>query len=249
MARSGREKSKSGVYHAILRGREGLFFDDMDYGEFLQTAHRYFDNKKTRLYAYSLEPNKIHIVFYCPEINLVMKPLCTSYARYINRKYSKSGRLFFDRFISEPVEDGYLEEVIRFVNTKPNAKTSADEFLKGGEYCAVDFLKKKIKNTTDKALILPCTDTYSDMTDKEIKDYILYINELTDKEFSKLEKSAKLEIAKRALNSSNMSKRRLMRILGISEQNAAPSAKKPKKAEKPLNPPQQKKEELSVWLL
>ena len=30
MARSAREKSKSGVYHAILRGRDGLFFDDMD---------------------------------------------------------------------------------------------------------------------------------------------------------------------------------------------------------------------------
>ena len=192
------------------------------------------------------------MVFYCPEINRVMKPLCTSYARYINRKNSKSGKLFFDRFISEPVESERLEDVIRFVNTKPLAKTSVQEFSKGGIYCAVDFLKKEInvKKAVDKSLLLPCTDAYSDMTDKEIKNYILYANELTGKEFSKLTKAEKIEIVKKSVGNSNLSKRRLMRIFDISEQGAAVSGKK-QKSEKSAPPPkpEQRKEELSVWLL
>ena len=49
-----------------------------------------------------------------------MKPLHTDYAHYYNKKYSRRGPLFHDRYKSIPTQDQfYIEELIRYIHLNP----------------------------------------------------------------------------------------------------------------------------------
>ena len=239
MARKGRIKSDTGIYHVVLRGQNNLFLEDRDYSEFIDTLKRYFVNSDSDIYAYSLEKNKAHLVFYTPgDISTVMKPFLTSYARYFNRTYNKNGKLFYDRYMSEPIEDSeMLKKAVIFVNERNKAvHTSKEEYSDKAELCAVKKIDKKsleeIKNPT---VIYPFADDYASMTDKELKEYLLATGDKnTDKQ----------DILERAVIHSNLSKARVGKILNITKLSKPKTVQKQK--EEPIR---QKKQELSVWLL
>ncbi len=240
LARKGRIKSSTGIYHAVLRGQKNLFFDSNDYLEFIGVLKRYFQNTDSQLYAYSLEKNKVHLVFYTPgDISDVMKPLCTSYARYVNRTHNKNGKLFYDRYMSEPIEDtDILEKAICFVNEHKKAlHTSKDEYMNKAELCAVDALEKKsVKNIKNPSVIYVFIDDYASMSDSELKSYLLSTGE-QDKE----------KLLEYALEYSNLSRARVSRILNLTK--AKKATPKPKPQPKEEEPARYKKQELSVWLL
>ncbi len=238
MARKGRIKSSNGIYHIVLRGEKGLFFGENDYIEFLNMIKRYFDNTSSRLFAYSLEKNKIHLVFYTPvEISAVMKPLLTSYARYINRVHKKTGKLFYDRYISEPIDDDILKDAVIFVNEHKKAKyKSKEEYLNRLELCDISrFDKKALEDIKNPSLIYPFVDDYQAMSDNELKSYLLSIA---------VGNPAKKELLETALTYSNLSRARVSKLFNLARLNKAKKAK-PKQQE----PVRQKKQELSVWLL
>ena len=108
MARTKRTTGISGVYHILLRGQDKLFTDDMDYQTFLRTLREYFDGSRSFLLGYTLLPNRAHLIIDSGREPLaaLMKPLCTSYARYFNRTHQKTGKLFYDRYKSAPLENG-----------------------------------------------------------------------------------------------------------------------------------------------
>lgn len=238
MARKGRIKSSLGIYHAVLRGQKNLFFDDKDYLAFINTLRHYFLNTDSLLYAYSLEKNKVHLVFFTPgEISDVMKPLLTSYARYINRTYNKKGKLFYDRYISEPIEDvDLLTKAIIFVNEQNAVITSKEEYLNRPDLCDLSRLdKKSIEEIKNPLYIYPFTDDYASMSDSELRKYILSTG---TKEVNKQ------ELLETALLYSNLSETRVKKVLNLTK------AAKPKPVEKPKEEPiKYKKQELSVWLL
>lgn len=246
MARKGRIKSSTDIYHTVLRGQKSLFFCENDYVEFLNIIKKYLKNTNSRLFAYSLEKNKIHLVFYTPgEISVIMKPLLTSYARYINRVHKKTGKLFYDRYISEPVEnDDVLKKVVVFVNEHYKAShTSKDEYLNGAEFCDINRFDKKSINEIKKPLVIyPFTDDYQSMTDTELKKYLLSIA---------IGNPSKNDLSEIATEYSNLSMTRVKKIFNLT------NVKKINKAEtkqvEPVNenkePVRQKKQELSVWLL
>jgi len=56
---------------------------------------------------------------------LFMLKLCTSYAKYINIKYQKVGRLFQDRFRAKPIEDErYLLWLSKYIHLNPEEISS-----------------------------------------------------------------------------------------------------------------------------
>jgi len=64
MPRRARKKSRSGIYHILLRGinKQRIFEDVQDYQKFLETIKT---NKKTsgyQVYAYCLMSNHIHLL-------------------------------------------------------------------------------------------------------------------------------------------------------------------------------------------
>lgn len=240
MARKGRIKSSEGIYHAVLRGESKLFFDDNDYLEFINTLRRYFVDTDSKLYAYSLEKNRVHLVFFTPDdIGSVMKPLCTSYARYINRAHKKSGKLFYDRYMSEPIDDiDTLEKAVVFVQEHKNALyTSKSEYMKKADLCDVSKLKGKIK---EPFTVYAFIDDYASLSDKDLKSYIMSLG-------TQNIKNSNEDLLDFALKYSNLSNTRVKNVLGLTKPVKVERVKKeePKMEE----PKKSNRQELSFWLL
>lgn len=236
MARKGRETSRTGMYHVILRGHDGLFFSGNDYEEFLNILSL---AENVKLYAYSLEKNKVHLAFYTDgSISAVLKSACTRYARYVNRTYNKTGRLFYDRYVSLPIDDDKsLERIVCFISNKPTV-TSLDEYKGNAKICTTD--RVSTDSVINPSVIVPCTDDYASMSDRELKKLILT---LFGKKNSSISKDEFKEIVKLSTQYSNLTKTRLSRLFGVK-----PEYKTENKSEKVKEVPK-KKEELSVWLL
>ena len=103
MARKAREISKSGNYYITLKGNE-LFVTDEDKKMFVEILEKNFATGI--VHSYYLTKSEIRLVVKEGEkgISMTMKPVTTSYARYFNRTHEREGKLFTDRFKSEPLE-------------------------------------------------------------------------------------------------------------------------------------------------
>ncbi len=244
MARKGRIKSSEGIYHTVLRAEDKLFFDEKDYSEFINLLGRYFVDTDSKIYAYSLEKNRVHLVFFTPDdTSVVMKPLCTSYARYINRTYNKNGKLFYDRYISEPIEDNEtLKKAIIFVNEHKKANyTSKTEYLNIDTICDISKFKKDMDEIMNPAEIYAFIDDYASMSDKSLKEYIMSLGTQNNKPL------AKEELLEYALTYSNISGARVKRILNLTKPPKVEKAKKPEPIKE--EPKKNNRNELSFWLL
>jgi putative transposase len=122
------------ILHIYNRGnnKEKIFFDDQDYRAFLfrlglclgfteeelnkedllampYSRIRITEIKKSsfRLHAFSLMPNHFHLLIEqvgkIPISSLMLK-LCTSYSRYLNKKYKRVGHIFQDCFKAVLIE-------------------------------------------------------------------------------------------------------------------------------------------------
>ena len=121
MARKAREISKSGNYYITLKGNE-LFVTDEDKKMFVEILEKNFATGI--VHGYYLTKSEIRLVVKEGEkgISMTMKPVTTSYARYFNRTHEREGKLFADRFKSEPLEtDEEIEEACHLA--------CADEFI------------------------------------------------------------------------------------------------------------------------
>ncbi|WZL71875.1 transposase [Clostridiaceae bacterium 35-E11] len=124
MPRVSRIKSESGIYHIVMRGinRQMVFEDEEDSFKFIQTLQRYREICEYSLHAYCLMGNHVHLLLMEGKepLETVMRRICGSYVLWYNKKYSRVGHLFQDRFKSEPVEDDeYFLTVLRYIFQNP----------------------------------------------------------------------------------------------------------------------------------
>jgi REP element-mobilizing transposase RayT len=140
MPRLARKHSESGIYHVMLRGIDQgqLFYDDKDRSAFMERLEKSKESYGFCLCAYCLMANHVHLLIREGEFGLPlsMKSVATSYARYFNARYDRTGYLFQGRYKSEPVEtDAYLLELARYIHNNPvkvgepiGSWTSYDEY-------------------------------------------------------------------------------------------------------------------------
>ncbi|HBC92183.1 MAG TPA: transposase [Pelotomaculum sp.] len=124
MPRQAREKSKSGIYHIILRGtnKQTIFEEEEDRVKFFRTLNHYKEKSGYKIYAYCLMGNHIHLLIQegKEELGIVMRRLGASYVYWYNWKYQRCGHLFQDRYKSETVDDeSYFFTVIRYIHQNP----------------------------------------------------------------------------------------------------------------------------------
>ena len=124
MPRRRRKKSRSGIYHVILRGanKQEFFHSDEDKIRFLDTLLKYKLRTEMQVFAWCLMDNHLHLLLQEGNegISHVMKRMGISYAQYYNWTYRTTGHLFQDRFRSEQVEDDrYFLTVIRYIHQNP----------------------------------------------------------------------------------------------------------------------------------
>lgn len=135
-----RSDAPESFYHVYARGhsRSRIFLEEADYLYFLSLFERYlapeevksryrelYPNfyKKVDLQAYCLMPNHFHVLMYQRQpgnLSAFMRSLMTSYSRYFNQKYKRSGPLFESRFRASLItNDAYLEHITRYIHLNP----------------------------------------------------------------------------------------------------------------------------------
>ncbi|MBR6959297.1 MAG: transposase [Clostridiales bacterium] len=124
MPRTRRTISEKGYYHVVSRGMEGLniFRKVIDFRMFLNMVFALAEEHGIGIIAYCLMEDHFHLLIRDTENQLskFMSRLLVRYARYYNKKYSHTGRIFYDRFFSRSIDTmGYLLEVYRYILMNP----------------------------------------------------------------------------------------------------------------------------------
>ncbi|MBQ3022772.1 MAG: transposase [Clostridia bacterium] len=125
MSRKPRLLSKTGMYHIIFKGigRQNLFEERADYEKLKDIIATVKSEMEFDLYAYCLMTNHVHLFIKeknAGEISKTMSKILSHYATWFNIKYIRSGPLFNNRYLSEPVEDEkYYMNLIRYIHQNP----------------------------------------------------------------------------------------------------------------------------------
>lgn len=268
MARAGRQKSSSGVYHVLLRGVDKLFLEDSDYIEFRARLAEYFAGE-VKLLAYALLQNRVHLLVDEGELEIskALKPLCTSYARYFNRTHTTDGKLFYDRYKSAPCEEkADIADAYAFINAigKEFAK---DENSSAGklsrELCDTKRVKELIGDVKGLKPASLHMDDYSQLSKADMEKYIMIV---ADCKLSDLAKMDRQDEKFKRIFSGGVSARAVLPLYNVkpvaeAKKKQTPAPKKapaPKPAQKPVPKPEPApvkeekpapKKSLSVWLL
>lgn len=124
MARKARVKSRTGIYHIIVRGldMQAVLGDEDDKSEFLNLLQYYKSRCDYEVYGYLILDDHIHMILKegAKSISNIMKCIGVKYVAWYNARHDRDGRLFHDRFKSEPIEDeAYLQTVLRYIHQEP----------------------------------------------------------------------------------------------------------------------------------
>lgn len=83
MPRQARRKSKTGIYHIMLRGinRQTIFEDEHDYGRLIETIVQSKEKSGFDVYGYCLMGNHVHLLLREDKeaISLSIQRICSSY--------------------------------------------------------------------------------------------------------------------------------------------------------------------------
>lgn len=135
-----KEKVPESYYHVYARGssKQPVFLEAADYKYFLSLFARYLSEEpavsKTgvpyphyseaiELLAYCLMRNHFHLLVYQTEaitLEKLMRSIMTSYSRYFNLKYKRSGAVFESRYKAKRIiQQSYLEHISRYIHLNP----------------------------------------------------------------------------------------------------------------------------------
>lgn len=141
MPRLARLDAPGVLHHVIIRGieRRKIFKDNKDRDNFLDRLQILLPKSNMSCYAWALLPNHAHFLFRTGDTGLstLMRRLLTGYAVSFNRRHSRHGPLFQNRFKSIICQDDlYLQELVRYIHLNPiRAKVVPDILaLNGYEY-------------------------------------------------------------------------------------------------------------------
>jgi REP element-mobilizing transposase RayT len=132
--------AENSYYHVYARGasKQPIFLDQADYTYFLNLFARYLSNEPAKskegfvyphfrgsieLLAYCLMQNHFHLLVFQVEqraLSKLMKSVMSSYSRYFNLRYTRSGSLFENRFKASLVtNEPYLLHISRYIHLNP----------------------------------------------------------------------------------------------------------------------------------
>lgn len=127
-------------YHvyAVGAGKQAVFVEPADFEFFFSLCKRYLSRvvyvssvgtpyeklySAVELLAYCLMGNRLHLLLYQHTqggMQRLMRGVMTSYSRYFNDKYSRSGPLFETRYKASRIsEDDHMQHATRYIHTIP----------------------------------------------------------------------------------------------------------------------------------
>ena len=153
MPRKARIDAPGALQHIIARGIERckIFKTHEDYSDFLERLGKIVKETGTRCLAWALMPNHFHLLLKTgrASISHVMLRLLTGYAVTFNRRHSRKGHLFQNRYKSILCQENtYFMELVRYIHLNPlRAKLVKDMKTLGQyPYCGHSVLMGKYSN-------------------------------------------------------------------------------------------------------
>jgi putative transposase len=124
MPRTARLDTPGLLHHIMIRGieRRHIFMDDVDREDFIGRLSRLLPETLTQCYAWAFLSNHAHFLFRSGPggIAVVMRRLLTGYAVFFNKRHSRHGQLFQNRYKSVICqEDRYFLELVRYIHLNP----------------------------------------------------------------------------------------------------------------------------------
>ncbi len=124
MPRQARLDAPGALHHIMARGIEqGLIFrDDHDMEDFIRRLSALSSKQAWIVYAWALMPNHFHLLVRSGKSPLTrnMRSLMSGYAGYFNRRYSRHGHVFQNRYKSIVCEEEtYFLELVRYLHLNP----------------------------------------------------------------------------------------------------------------------------------
>jgi len=124
MPRKARLDAPGALHHIIVRGinKAPIFKDDQDKTLFLKRLGENVHRGHCTVHAWVLMTNHVHLLFKSGKdgISSVMRKQLTWYAQYFNRRHSRTGHLFENRYKSILCEEEtYLLALIRYIHLNP----------------------------------------------------------------------------------------------------------------------------------
>ena len=140
-----RSLSATGLYHVMIRGvnQQDIFTNDDERFKYLHLLIKASTLYSTKILAWCLMTNHVHLLIYQPDIlpSEFMQYTSGAYAGYFNEKHERTGHLFQGRYLSENIEnERYLFNVFRYIHMNPEkagiSQTSAYPWSSYHEYAA-----------------------------------------------------------------------------------------------------------------
>ena len=124
MPRQPRLDAPETLHHVMVRGieRTAIFRDDGDRTDFVARLATLTEAEAWTVYAWTLLPNHAHLLVRTGQrpIARSMRSLLTGYAGAFNRRHTRVGHLFQNRYKSIVVEaEAYLLELVRYLHLNP----------------------------------------------------------------------------------------------------------------------------------
>ncbi|MDT8858927.1 transposase [Alkalihalobacillus sp. MEB130] len=246
MPRKARTKSRSGIYHIMLRGinKQLIFEDDEDKRRFLEVLKRYKERCHFQLYGYCLMNNHVHLLMREGDepLSLILKRISSSYVYWYNNKYDRFGHLFQERFKSENVEDrAYFLTVLRYIHQNPlkaglspdvfdSSWTSIQEYTQKATIVDVDLALNQFSANRKTALVGfkahmqqitndRCLDekVIVRISDSEIMSYMRELGISNSSVLQQLDRESRNDILRELKKLNGISIRQLSRVTGVSK--------------------------------
>jgi len=153
MPRKARIDAPGALQHLVVRGieRKKIFRDDTDRDFFVERLGEVLIDTRTDCFAWALMPNHVHLLVRSGSspLSTVMRRLLTGYAVRFNRRHSRHGHLFQNRYKSILCqEDPYFLELVRYIHLNPLRAKLVPDYpeLKHFPYCGHGVLLGKRHN-------------------------------------------------------------------------------------------------------
>ena len=139
MPRKARIDAPGALHHIIVRGIEkrNIFKDNSDRQSFIERLGNVLRDTNTPCYAWALMPNHFHLLLKTglTPIATIMRRLLTGHAVYFNRRHSRRGHLFQNRYKSILCqEENYLLELVRYIHLNPLRAKQVSDLKKLAHY-------------------------------------------------------------------------------------------------------------------
>jgi REP element-mobilizing transposase RayT len=124
MPRKARIDAPGALHHIIARGiaKNKIFLDTADRKNFLNRLGRILTDSETPCYAWALMPNHFHLLLRTGTVPVaaIMRRLLTGHAVFHNRRHTRHGHLFQNRYKSILCQENkYLLELVRYIHLNP----------------------------------------------------------------------------------------------------------------------------------